>query len=94
MKLYVIDVCVVLVIFSPASRNSDSCPPGRGIRHANSLLLIAVLAGGTRGPTGFVGAEQELSRGASVITAAFVHYAAAADNALACGSGGRSTLPF
>lgn len=57
------------------------------ISHANSLLLIAGLAGGTRGPTGFVCTEQELWREASVITAAFVHYAAAADNAMACGSG-------
>lgn len=64
------------------------------ISHANSLLLIAGVTGGTRGATGFVCAEQELSRGASVITAAFVHYAAAADNAMACLSGGASGIAF
>lgn len=63
------------------------------ISHANSLLLIAGLAGGTRGPTGFVCAEQGLlSLSACVITTAFVHYAAAFDYSMA-GDSGEKLLP-
>lgn len=62
------------------------------ISHANSLLLIAGLAGGTRGPTGFVCAEQELSLSACVITTVFVHYAAAFDCSMAGEGGGKLLL--
>ena len=63
------------------------------ISHANSVLLIAGLVGGTRGGTGFVWPEQELlSLSPCVITTVFVHYAAAFDYSMTGESGGKLLL--